>query len=113
MGEGHPLRTDELEVKWSVYEGGEARAGWGANRAATTLAVLVRGRFRLEFPERVVWLEREGDFVRWLPGVPHFWQADGPTVLLTVRWPSLPGDSYAVASGSRGVGESGSNDDGA
>ncbi|HYO29020.1 MAG TPA: hypothetical protein VER37_00445, partial [Thermomicrobiales bacterium] len=49
MGEGHPLRTDELEVKWSVYEGGEARAGWGANRAATTLAVLVRGRFRLEF----------------------------------------------------------------
>jgi len=113
MGEGHPLRSDDLEVKWSVYEGGEARAGWGANRVATTLAVLVRGRFRLEFPGRVVLLEREGDFVRWLPGVPHFWQADGPTIVLTMRWPSVPGDSYAVESGGRAVGQSGRDDEGA
>ncbi len=111
MGDEHPLQTADLEVKWSVYEGGEARAGWGANRAATTLAVLVRGRFRLEFPGRVVWLEREGDFARWRPGVPHFWQAAGPTVVLTMRWPSLPGDSYAVESRSRGVEESRRNDD--
>jgi quercetin dioxygenase-like cupin family protein len=96
MGEGHPLRTDGVEVKWSVYEGGERRAGWGANREATTLCVLVRGRFRLSFPGGDVWLEREGDFVQWLPNVPHEWQADGPTIVLSVRWPSVPGDSYPV-----------------
>lgn len=90
------LRTGAVEVKWSVYRGGEARDGWGANRTATTLAVLVRGRFHLSFPGREVWLEREGDFALWQPGVPHFWHPDGPTVVLTVRWPSAPGDSYPV-----------------
>ena len=49
MGDGHPLATPDVEVKWSVYDGGETRAGWGANRLATTLCILVRGRFRLGF----------------------------------------------------------------
>lgn len=88
--------TEAVEVKWSIYQGGEARAEWGANREATTLAVLVRGRFRLRFPEREVLLVREGDFALWEPGVPHFWQAEGPTIVVTVRWPSLPGDSVGV-----------------
>ena len=91
-----PRSTGDLEVKWSVYAGGETRAAWGANRDATTLAVLVRGRFRLRFPDREVLLEREGDYALWEPGVPHHWQADGPTIVLSVRWPSLPGDSVTV-----------------
>lgn len=91
-----PRSSEAVEVKWAIYQGGEARAGWGANREATTLAVLVRGRFRLRFPEREVLLEREGDFALWEPGVPHFWQAEEPTVVLSVRWPSLPGDSVGV-----------------
>jgi hypothetical protein len=93
---GAALRTGALEVKWSVYQGGEARDGWGANRTATTLAILVRGRFHLSFPDREVWLEREGDFALWRPNVPHFWHPDGPTVIVTVRWPSVAGDSYPV-----------------
>lgn len=106
MGDGDDpvaaaLRTREVEVKWSVYQGGEARDGWGANRTATTLAVLVRGRFHLSFPDREVWLEREGDFALWQPGVPHFWHPDGPTIVLTVRWPSVAGDSYRVPEPSR------------
>lgn len=95
-GEAGPRSTAEVEVKWSVYEGHEGRDGWGANRAATTLAVLVRGRFRLSFPDREVVLAKEGDFALWEPGVPHFWRPEGPTIVLTVRWPSLPGDSVAV-----------------
>lgn len=91
-----PRSTAEVEVKWAVYEGHEARDGWGLNREATTLAVLVRGRFRLRFPEREVLLEREGDFALWEPGVPHAWSPEGPTIVLTVRWPSLPGDSVGV-----------------
>lgn len=87
-----PRATTAVEVKWAIYEGGERRAGWGTNRAGTTLAVLVRGRFRLRFPEREVLLEREGDFALWEPGVPHVWQAEGPAIVLSVRWPSLADD---------------------
>ncbi|MCC6312776.1 MAG: signal peptidase I [Thermomicrobiales bacterium] len=96
MNECPPLQSDAVEVKWSVYTGGEERAGWVANRVATTLAVLVRGRFRLLFPDREAALQNEGDFVSWGPHVPHSWCADGPAVVLTVRWPSLPEDSYDV-----------------
>lgn len=85
--------TGDVEVKWSVYQGGEHRAGWGVNDRAHTLAILVRGRFRLRFPERDVLLAQEGDYVLWEPGVAHDWQAEGPAVVVTVRWPSLPGDS--------------------
>ncbi len=95
-GPTDPRSTGDLEVKWSVYAGGETRAAWGANREATTLAVLVRGRFRLRFPDGEVLLEREGDYALWEPGVPHHWQAEGPTIVLSIRWPSLPGDSIPV-----------------
>lgn len=88
--------TADVEVKWAVYDGGEARVAWGVNDRAHTLAILVRGRFRLSFPEREVLLAREGDYVLWEPGVPHRWQAEGPTTVVTVRWPSLPGDSRDV-----------------
>jgi hypothetical protein len=88
--------TPDVEVKWAVYEGGEARRDAGVNDRAHTLAILVRGTFRLRFPEREVLLAREGDYVLWEPGVPHLWQAEGPAVVITVRWPSLPGDSRDV-----------------
>jgi hypothetical protein len=91
-----PRATGDVEVKLAVYAGGECRDGWGVNRVATTLAVLVRGRFRLRFPEREVVLERPGDFALWRPGVPHDWDADGPTIVVTVRWPSVPDDSVVV-----------------
>ena len=53
----------------------------------------MRGVFRLRFPQREVLLSQEGDYVLWEPGVPHLWQAETPAVVVTVRWPSLPGDS--------------------
>jgi hypothetical protein len=28
--------------------------------------------------------------------VPHLWQAETPAVVVSVRWPSLPGDSRDV-----------------
>lgn len=95
-GAGDPRSTADVEVKWAVYEGGETRPEWSANREATTLAVLVRGRFRLRFPAREVVLGREGDYVLWLPGVPHHWRAETAAIVLTVRWPSVAGDSIDV-----------------
>ena len=91
-GTNGPMATPDVEVKWAVYEGGESRAEWGYNLTAHTLAILVRGRFLLRFPERDVLLAQEGDYVLWEPGVAHFWQAEGPTIVVTVRWPSLPDD---------------------
>ena len=89
-------------MKWAVYDGGEVRPDWGVNDHAHTLAILVRGVFRLRFPEHEVVLSQEGDYVLWEPGVPHLWQAETPAVVVSVRWPSLPGDSRDV--GDVGVG---------
>ena len=84
-----PRATGNVEVKWAVYEGGEVRPDWGVNDLAHTLALLVRG----------VLLSQEGDYVLWEPGVPHLWQAETPAVVVTVRWPSLPGDSRDMDDG--------------
>jgi hypothetical protein len=92
-GPDDPRATRDVEVKWAVYEGGETRREWGVNDRAHTLALLVRGVFRLQFPERDVLLSHEGDYVLWEPGVPHLWHAETAAVVVTVRWPSLPGDS--------------------
>ena len=103
-GSEGPRATGDVEVKWAVYEGGEARPEWGVNDRAHTLAILVRGLFRLSFPEREVLLAEEGDYVLWEPGVPHLWQAETPAVVVTVRWPSLPGDSRVVGAETAGEG---------
>ncbi len=101
-GADDPRATGDLEVKWAVYQGGEARTTWGVNERAHTLAILVRGHFRLRFPERDVVLANEGDYVLWEPGVPHRWRAEGPAVVITVRWPSLADDQWVMGDGENG-----------
>ncbi|GIW08039.1 MAG: hypothetical protein KatS3mg060_2844 [Dehalococcoidia bacterium] len=85
---GGPLHSTAVEVKWARHAAGEERSEWSAD-AATTLVILVRGRFRLLFPDREAMLREEGDFVHWLPGIHHRWVAEEESVVLTVRWPSL------------------------
>jgi hypothetical protein len=85
------LRTsDEVEVKWGEHEPGEARRGPSVERAATTLTLLIGGRFRLTFPDlgREVLLERPADYVLFGPGIRHTWTALAPCTVVTVRWPS-------------------------
>ncbi len=49
----HPsLRTSAVEVKFGVHAVGEARTEWGGGRY-TTLAILIKGRTRIEFPDQV------------------------------------------------------------
>lgn len=48
----------------------------------------------MEFPGRSVLLEEQGDYVVWGQGVDHSWTAEDDSVVLTLRWPSVPG--YAV-----------------
>jgi len=90
-----PRHTDAVEVKWGIHPQGDERLEWVRGDERTALLVLVSGRFRVEFPERGVLLEKQGDYVVWGPGVDHSWFAEEESVLVTVRWPSVSG--YAVA----------------
>jgi len=89
-----PRHSDAVEVKWGVHPRGERRAQWVEGEVRTALLVLISGRFRMEFPGRDVLLREQGDYVVWSRGVDHSWVAEEESVVLTVRWPSVPG--YAV-----------------
>jgi hypothetical protein len=91
-----PRSTPILEVKWGVHKAGDGRNQWATNVEATTLSILINGRFRLQFPEQEFVLSREGDYVLWCPGVPHYWSAEEDSTVLTVRWPSKPEDSREI-----------------
>ena len=47
----------------------------------------------LVFPDQEVALEREGDFVLFGPEVAHSYRSVEESLILTVRWPSLPARS--------------------
>ena len=92
MPKGDLLNSDEVEVKWGVHPPGQRRAAWATGEVRTALLVLIRGAFNIELRDRTVVLREPGDYVVWGPGEDHSWQAGGEeTVVLTVRWPSLPG----------------------
>jgi hypothetical protein len=84
--------TQHIEVKWGVHDAGEGEHEWSVNKTATTVSILLRGKDRIAFPDREVVLEREGDYAIWGPGVPHRWRAIEPSVVVTVRWPSVSND---------------------
>ncbi|GAP45294.1 signal peptidase I [Streptomyces azureus] len=94
---GDPRHSEAVEVKWGVHPAGDERSQWVRGEERTALLVLVSGRFRVELPGRSVLLERQGDYVVWGRGVDHSWFAEEESVVLTVRWPSVPG--YAVVRG--------------
>ncbi|MEV1332366.1 signal peptidase I [Micromonospora costi] len=95
MPEGEVRHSTDVEVKWGVHPAGEARSRWATGERRTALLVLVDGRFRVELRDRTVVLGEPGDYVVWGPGVDHSWYAERESVVLTVRWPSVPG--YRVA----------------
>jgi hypothetical protein len=80
--------TDDVEVKWGLHPAGDTRPAWNPDDAATTLCLLVSGRFNLYFDAEPVTLARPGDYAVWGPGTRHRWQALDDSVVLTIRWPS-------------------------
>lgn len=92
--ESGPPATDLVEVKWGAHAAGETKAIEGVNQTATTMSLLISGRFRLVFPShgRSVTLVRPGDYAIWSPGVSHRWRVLENAVVITVRWPSLRDD---------------------
>ena len=88
--------NQDVEVKWGVHPAGDERE-WGVNRAATSLGLLIVGRFRYTFPDREVVLREQGDYVIWAAGTPHRWLAEIDSSILTVRWPSVVDDGITVS----------------
>jgi hypothetical protein len=91
---GDPRHSAEVEIKWGRHPKGDRRAEWVRGEQRTALLMLISGRFHVELPDRTVVLTKQGDYVLWGPGVDHSWLAELESVVVTVRWPSLPG--YAV-----------------
>jgi hypothetical protein len=93
MPAGDPRRSTDVEIKWGVHPRGERRADWVTGETRTAMIMLVRGRFRVDLPDRSVMLADQGDYVVF-SGIGHSWEAEEESVILGVRWPSVPG--YAV-----------------
>ena len=97
-----PIRqTNDVAVKWGIHPAGQSNGKLSAYRTATTISVLVRGRFRLTFKHRdneeQVLLQHEGDYIIFNPGVYHTWIAEADTVIMSVRWPSVgPADQVVL-----------------
>lgn len=91
--EGVPAQTEDVEIKWYTHPAGQQRPEWVRGETATTLCLLITGRFRLSLSngsEETVVLAKQGDYALWGPGVDHLWTAEEESVVLTVRWPSQP-----------------------
>lgn len=86
-----PRHSEDVEIKWGVHPVGDRRAQWARGEKRTALLVLISGRFHVELPDRTVVLTRQGDYIVWGRGVDHSWYAEEESVVLTVRWPSIPG----------------------
>lgn len=88
---GDLRHSTDVEIKWSTHPVGDERATWVTGEQRTALLVLVSGRFRVELRHRSVLLSEQGDYVIWGPGVDHSYRAEEESVVMTVRWPSVPG----------------------
>ena len=82
--------TKDVEIKWGVHPAGEERAAWSTDEYRTTVIILVEGRFRLNLPGESIVLNAQGDYVMWGAGTDHSWRAEEDSVVITVRWPSVP-----------------------
>ncbi|MGH3273176.1 MAG: signal peptidase I [Streptosporangiaceae bacterium] len=82
--------TSALEVKWGIHPAAQERPDWTQGEDRTTLVLLVSGRFTLNLTVGTTLLERQGDYATWGPGIDHSWRAEEDSVVITVRWPSLP-----------------------
>jgi quercetin dioxygenase-like cupin family protein len=87
---GSARATDALEVKWGIHPAGQRRPEWTTDEQRSTLVLLVSGKFRVDLIVGNVTMERQGDYITWGPGIDHSWQAEEDSVVVTVRWPSIP-----------------------
>ena len=98
MEPGSPFQTNDLEIKWGLHHPGESKDSPGINLQAKTLAMLIRGKISIKFPDqnRELVLEKEGDYLYFDRGVSHNWSVLEETLIITIRWLSIPGDQKKI-----------------
>ena len=82
--------SEDVEIKWGIHPRGDERPEWVAAEQRTAMLLLVSGRFHVELPGRSILLAEQGDYLVF-HGISHSWHAEEDSVVLTVRWPSIPG----------------------
>ena len=89
-----PFHTEAFEMKWKMQPKGKSKGEAKANKIAKSVSILRSGRFKIDFPDlgKSVVLEKEGDYAYFAPGVRHTWEALEDSHMMTIRWPSIPGD---------------------
>lgn len=96
MGKHSPQYSTSVETKWAVHKSRNVHDGFSINHVATSMAVLIYGRHRMEFQDSYVILENPGDYVLWGPGVMHSWTTLKDSAVLSLRWPSIPDDQITT-----------------
>jgi hypothetical protein len=84
--------SNDVEVKWAIHPRGDRRPQWVADEQRSAVLLLISGRFQVELPGRGVLLARQGDYVVF-HGLSHSWYAEEESVVVAIRWPSVPGYS--------------------
>jgi hypothetical protein len=92
-----PHYSKDVEIKWGVHPAGDERTEWSAGRHDRTILILVSGSWRMELASAdqrdaptTVTLDTQGDYVLWEKDIDHRWRAEADSVVITVRWPSMP-----------------------
>lgn len=87
--------TEEIELKWGVYNKGEERTVWASSSSMTGISILIRGDSTFSFRDgqthdecKEVLLSSEGDYVIWMESLEHTWKMNEDSVFLTLRWQS-------------------------
>lgn len=82
--------SDEVEIKWGIHPRRDRREEVVTGETRTTVLILISGRFRINLGEDSFVLENQGDYAMWGAGVDHTWEAEEDSVMMTIRWPSIP-----------------------
>ena len=94
-------QTRAVEIKWKKHQPRSKKGPFESNHSARSMSILIQGNFLFEFrrqnQRQRVLLKNPGDYVIWLPNVKHRGCAQVKnTRILTIRWPSVPGDHFEV-----------------
>lgn len=91
MAPNSKFKNDNFEVKWGIHPKGDRKKTSAKNSTAKTIAILIKGKFVIRFSDdKEVLLSKIGDFVYWDGKIYHTYEALTNSIVLTIRWPSIP-----------------------
>lgn len=82
--------THDVEIKWGTHKAGDERTEWVTSEVRTTIAILISGSYTVMFRDRTISLSKPGDYVMWGEGQDHRGLSPQDSLLMTIRWPSMP-----------------------